>query len=268
MTKKGKERSREGGGGPCSGRAAAPARRRRALVVGFSFGADFVGGQRARGCGTDRPEARSIPNRSTAFSRDRRQRLGDDLHQQGRRRHRHAHRVAQMAAEELGVPIERVSVIDGDTARCPNTGGTGGSTGLTRGGTAVRQAAATARQHLLSSSPHASNVPPPSSRFATAGFVPPAQGGSGIAIAKLVGPARRAPGRPQAPLRPPLATPSSARHRRGRTYRRSARDATSTSRTSPCRACCTRGSCVRRRSARRLVSVDESSIRAAFPASA
>jgi nicotinate dehydrogenase subunit B len=57
--------------------------------------------------------------------------------------------IAQMAAEELGVPLARVSLIDGDTGRCPNNGGTGGSTGLTRGGTAVRQAAATARQALL-----------------------------------------------------------------------------------------------------------------------
>ena len=58
--------------------------------------------------------------------------------------------IAQMAAEELGVATARVTVMDGDTALCPNNGGTGGSTGLTRGGTAVRQAAATARQALLS----------------------------------------------------------------------------------------------------------------------
>ena len=57
--------------------------------------------------------------------------------------------IAQMAAEELGVDVGRVSVIDGDTGTCPNTGGTGGSTGLTRGGTAVRQAAATARHALI-----------------------------------------------------------------------------------------------------------------------
>jgi len=57
--------------------------------------------------------------------------------------------IAQMAAEELGLPIERITVVGGDTGLCPNTGGTGGSTGLTRGGTAVRQAAATARQALL-----------------------------------------------------------------------------------------------------------------------
>ena len=57
--------------------------------------------------------------------------------------------IAQMAAEELGVPLSRISLVDGDTGRCPNNGGTGGSTGLTRGGTAVRQAAASARQELL-----------------------------------------------------------------------------------------------------------------------
>jgi CO/xanthine dehydrogenase Mo-binding subunit len=54
-----------------------------------------------------------------------------------------------MAAEELGIPVSRISLVDGDTGRCPNNGGTGGSTGLTRGGTAVRQAAASARQELL-----------------------------------------------------------------------------------------------------------------------
>ena len=57
--------------------------------------------------------------------------------------------IAQMAAEELGLPVSRISLVDGDTGRCPNNGGTGGSTGLTRGGTAVRQAAASARQELL-----------------------------------------------------------------------------------------------------------------------
>src|SRR4029079_6630616 len=57
--------------------------------------------------------------------------------------------VAQIAAEELGVPAERVSVVDGDTGLCPDQGGTGGSTGLTQGGAGVRRAAATARQALL-----------------------------------------------------------------------------------------------------------------------
>ncbi|MGH9309434.1 MAG: molybdopterin cofactor-binding domain-containing protein, partial [Vicinamibacterales bacterium] len=37
--------------------------------------------------------------------------------------------MAQMAAEELGVSAARITIVDGDTARCPNHGGTGGSTG-------------------------------------------------------------------------------------------------------------------------------------------
>src|SRR5579871_1610017 len=57
--------------------------------------------------------------------------------------------VRQMAAEELGVPFERVALVEGDTALTVDQGGTGGSTGLTRGGVEVRQAAATARQGLI-----------------------------------------------------------------------------------------------------------------------
>src|SRR5262249_15994283 len=59
--------------------------------------------------------------------------------------------IRQMAAEELDVPIEKVTLVEGDTALTPDQGSTGGSTGLTRGGVEVRQAAATARQALLAS---------------------------------------------------------------------------------------------------------------------
>src|SRR5438046_623237 len=57
--------------------------------------------------------------------------------------------IAQMAGEELGIPAQKITLLDGDTAICPDQGGTGGSTGLTRGGTEIRQAAATARQALV-----------------------------------------------------------------------------------------------------------------------
>ena len=56
--------------------------------------------------------------------------------------------IRQMAAEELDIPVERVNLIDGDTALCPDQGATGGSTGLTQGGVQVRQAAATAREAM------------------------------------------------------------------------------------------------------------------------
>ena len=94
--------------------------------------------------------------------------------------------MAQMAAEELGVDTARITVVDGDTARCPNTGGTGGSTGLTRGGTAVRQAAATARQALLGLA--ATRLKRPVADLTiVAGEVRPAAGGRGVRIGALVG---------------------------------------------------------------------------------
>jgi nicotinate dehydrogenase subunit B len=111
--------------------------------------------------------------------------------------------MAQMAAEELGVDTARITVVDGDTARCPNTGGTGGSTGLTRGGTAVRQAAATARQALLGLA--ATRLKRPVADLTiVAGEVRPAAGGRGVRIGALVGGRRLAlPVNAKAPLVPP-----------------------------------------------------------------
>lgn len=56
---------------------------------------------------------------------------------------------AQMVAEELYVPLARVSVIEGDTALTPDQGPTYGSLSIEVGGKAIRQAAATARAALL-----------------------------------------------------------------------------------------------------------------------
>lgn len=55
----------------------------------------------------------------------------------------------QIVAEELDVPVQRIAMIEGDTALCPDQGGTGGSTGIVNGGMQIRQAAATARQALI-----------------------------------------------------------------------------------------------------------------------
>ena len=65
--------------------------------------------------------------------------------------------MSQMVAEELGVPINRVTIVEGDTALTPNQGGTGGSTGIPRGAVEVRQAAATARAAI--SAPGSAFVP-------------------------------------------------------------------------------------------------------------
>src|SRR5438034_11751716 len=55
----------------------------------------------------------------------------------------------QILGEELDVPLERITMIEGDTALTPNQGATAGSYGIARGGTQLRHAAATARQALL-----------------------------------------------------------------------------------------------------------------------
>lgn len=57
--------------------------------------------------------------------------------------------IRQMAAEELDIPLNKVTMVEGDTDLTPDQGATGGSTGLTRGGVEVRQAAATAQQARL-----------------------------------------------------------------------------------------------------------------------
>src|SRR5512139_2907260 len=54
--------------------------------------------------------------------------------------------LAQIVAEELDVPFERVRMVMGDTARTPNEGYTAGSMTIHTSGTALRQAAAEARR--------------------------------------------------------------------------------------------------------------------------
>jgi CO/xanthine dehydrogenase Mo-binding subunit len=57
--------------------------------------------------------------------------------------------MSQMVAEELDIPVDRIRIVEGDTALTPDQGGTGGSTGIPQGAVEVRRAAATARQALL-----------------------------------------------------------------------------------------------------------------------
>jgi nicotinate dehydrogenase subunit B len=55
----------------------------------------------------------------------------------------------QMVGEELDIPLERIAMIEGDTALTPNQGATAGSYSIARGGQQIRHAAATARQALV-----------------------------------------------------------------------------------------------------------------------
>ena len=94
--------------------------------------------------------------------------------------------VRQMAAEELGLPIGKVDLIEGDTLLTPDQGRTGGSSGLTQGGVGVRQAAATAREQLIALG--AERLARPASELELAsGQVQPKTGGSGLALGDLIG---------------------------------------------------------------------------------
>ena len=57
--------------------------------------------------------------------------------------------LAQIVAEELDVPLERMHMVMGDTARTPNEGYTAGSMTISGSGTALRRAAAEARHAML-----------------------------------------------------------------------------------------------------------------------
>src|ERR1051325_10722324 len=57
--------------------------------------------------------------------------------------------LAQIVAEELDVPFERMHMIGLDTNKAINQGTTAGSRSIERGGPQLRQAAAAARQELL-----------------------------------------------------------------------------------------------------------------------
>ena len=109
--------------------------------------------------------------------------------------------MSQMAAEELGIPVERITVLEGDTALTPNQGGTGGSSGIPVGGVGVRQAAATARQAILNLA--AEQLKRPAAELTLAdGVVRPSTGGQGISIGALIGGKRLAlEVDPKAPLK-------------------------------------------------------------------
>jgi len=57
--------------------------------------------------------------------------------------------LAQIAAEELYLPVDGITMVQGDTARTPDEGYTAGSMTIQVGGVNVRKAAAEARQALL-----------------------------------------------------------------------------------------------------------------------
>ena len=94
--------------------------------------------------------------------------------------------MAQIAADELSVPLERVTVIQGDTALTPDQGVTFGSLSIQNGGMQIRQAAATARDALLSQVASAQGVAKDALAIKN-GVIAPASGGKGWSYGELVG---------------------------------------------------------------------------------
>ncbi len=111
--------------------------------------------------------------------------------------------IRQMAAEELGIGIEAIALIEGDTLLTPDQGPTAGSTGVAKGGVQVRQAAATARQALIRLAATRLERAPEDLDLLD-GAVTPRDGGRSIGMGDLVGEGGFAlKSDPKAPLRNP-----------------------------------------------------------------
>jgi CO/xanthine dehydrogenase Mo-binding subunit len=94
--------------------------------------------------------------------------------------------IPQMAAEELGIALKRITLVEGDTDLTPDQGSTSGSTGVMRGGVQIRQAAATAREALVRMAAERTGRAP-AELVAIDGEVRPKSGGAGIGFGALVG---------------------------------------------------------------------------------
>ena len=92
----------------------------------------------------------------------------------------------QIAAEELGIGVDKIKYVEGDTALTPDQGRTSGSNGIQIGGVQIRRAAATARKGLIDLAAQHLNVKPEDLTTAN-GEVRPKAGGAGVSFAALVG---------------------------------------------------------------------------------
>jgi nicotinate dehydrogenase subunit B len=91
----------------------------------------------------------------------------------------------QIAAEELGVDVGKITFIEGDTALTPDQGRTSGSNGIQRGGMQIRQAAATARKAIVELAAQRLNTKAEDLETA-GGMVRPKSGGTGVTFADLI----------------------------------------------------------------------------------
>ena len=98
------------------------------------------------------------------------------------------HRIAmrQMVGEELGVPVDRIELIEGDSALTPNQGPTYASLSVQDGGVQIRRAAATARESLLDQAAGKLGVAKGELAIRD-GVITPRAGGKGLSYAEVVG---------------------------------------------------------------------------------
>jgi nicotinate dehydrogenase subunit B len=94
--------------------------------------------------------------------------------------------IPQIAAEELGIGVDMIKYVEGDTALTPNQGRTSGSTGIQRGGMQIRQAAATARKAMIDLAAQRLNLKP-EDLITADGKVRPKAAGPAISFASLLG---------------------------------------------------------------------------------
>jgi CO/xanthine dehydrogenase Mo-binding subunit len=92
----------------------------------------------------------------------------------------------QIAGEELGIGVDLIKLVEGDTALTPDQGRTSGSNGIQRGGMQIRQAAATARAALVDLAAQRLNMKA-DDLVADGGEVRPKGGGAGVRFADLIG---------------------------------------------------------------------------------
>ena len=94
---------------------------------------------------------------------------------------------AQIVAEELDLPMERVTIVMGDTARTVDQRGTGSSNGIIDGGAALRKAAAEARAALLALAGVRLSVPPQLMFISNGAIFVPYMAGKRVTFGELVG---------------------------------------------------------------------------------
>src|SRR3954452_18989193 len=101
----------------------------RQLGIGMSVYVEITGAD--NGAGTGEAASLEVHPDGTATVL-----TGTSPHGQG-----HATAWAMIASDQLGIPVEKITVVHGDTDRVPEGGGTMGSRSLQQGGAAVHQAA-------------------------------------------------------------------------------------------------------------------------------